>query len=120
MVSRIVSRIESLTVSLIVSRIVSLTVSLIVSRIDHDDDDDGGGGGGGDDDDDGGGGGGGGGDDDEDVNKVISSFEAFHHAKAPVAGLEPAIQGSFLAELRADSLATLPPTPQLPWKTQTL
>ncbi|GFO36921.1 hypothetical protein PoB_006342600 [Plakobranchus ocellatus] len=43
-------------------------------------------------------------------NKVISGFQALCQARAPVAGLEPATEGS--ADLRADSLATVPPTPR--------
>ncbi|GFN95782.1 hypothetical protein PoB_002228800 [Plakobranchus ocellatus] len=41
-------------------------------------------------------------------NKVISGFQALRQARAPMAGLEPAIEGSLQS---SDSLATVPPTP---------
>ncbi|GFO38737.1 hypothetical protein PoB_006524200 [Plakobranchus ocellatus] len=42
-------------------------------------------------------------------NKVISGFQALCQARAPVAGLEPAKEGSL--QISRDSLATVPPTP---------
>ncbi|GFN80908.1 hypothetical protein PoB_000741400 [Plakobranchus ocellatus] len=41
--------------------------------------------------------------------KVISGFQALREARAPVVRLEPATEGS--ADLRADSLAIVLPTP---------
>ncbi|GFO21388.1 hypothetical protein PoB_004789300 [Plakobranchus ocellatus] len=42
-------------------------------------------------------------------NKMISGFQALRQAKMPVAGLEPARR--IPTDIRADSLATVPPTP---------
>ncbi|GFO40310.1 hypothetical protein PoB_006681500 [Plakobranchus ocellatus] len=47
-------------------------------------------------------------------NKVISGFQVLRQARAPVARLEPATERSVLADLRAGSLATVPPTPPSP------
>ncbi|GFN92357.1 hypothetical protein PoB_001886300 [Plakobranchus ocellatus] len=41
--------------------------------------------------------------------QVISGYEALRQAGAPMAGLEPVTEGS-PADLRAESLATVPPT----------
>ncbi|GFO47714.1 hypothetical protein PoB_007421900 [Plakobranchus ocellatus] len=44
-------------------------------------------------------------------NKVISGFQAVRQARVPVAGLEPCDR-RVPADLRAESLATVPPTPR--------
>ncbi|GFO48847.1 hypothetical protein PoB_007535200 [Plakobranchus ocellatus] len=45
-------------------------------------------------------------------NMVISGFHAARQARAPVTGLEPATE-VVPADVRADLLSTMPPTPQM-------